>query len=197
MKLLSFLSHKRPVVVTSLKMSSGGKSQLFSYIPGPIYTHNLKNINSFEPQGLCWSFIYFFKFYFIFKLYIIVLVLPNYMCWSFKLIIKVHSWQLRLYFAQVASLYGYTLIIIQLSTSIVVVVQSLSCLWLFATPWTVAHQTSLSITVSWCLLKLMSTESVMPSNSLILCHPLLLHSIFPSIRVLSNESALCIRWSKY
>ena len=76
-------------------------------------------------------------------------------------------------------------------------VQSLSCVWLFATPWTAAHQASLSITNSRNLLKLMSIASVMPSNSLILCHPLfLLPSIFPSIRVFSNESALRIRWPK-
>ena len=66
------------------------------------------------------------------------------------------------------------------------------------TPWTAARQASLSITNSWSLSKLMSIESVMPSNHLILCHPSLhLPSIFPSIRVLSNESALPIRWSKY
>ena len=67
-----------------------------------------------------------------------------------------------------------------------------------ATPWTVAHQASLSITNSRNLPKLMSTESVMPTNHLILCHPLLLSpSVFPSIRVFSNESALHIRWPKY
>ena len=67
-----------------------------------------------------------------------------------------------------------------------------------ATPWTAACQASLSFTISWSLLKLMSVESVMPSNHLILCHPLLLQpSIFPSIRVSSNESALRIRWPKY
>ena len=77
-------------------------------------------------------------------------------------------------------------------------VQSLSHVWLFATPWTVARQASLSITNSQSLLKLMSIESVMPSNHLVLCHPLLLPpSIFPSIRVFSNESVLCIRWPKY
>ena len=65
------------------------------------------------------------------------------------------------------------------------------------TPWTAAHQTSLSITNSRSLLKLMSIESVMPSNHLILCHLLLLPSIFPSISVFSNESALCIRWPEY
>ena len=77
-------------------------------------------------------------------------------------------------------------------------VQSLSCVRLFATPCTAARQASLSITNSWSLLKLMSIESVMPSNHLILCRPLLLlPSIFPSIRVFSNESALHIRWPKY
>ena len=76
-------------------------------------------------------------------------------------------------------------------------VQSLSCVWHFATPWTAAHQTSLSITNSWSLTKLMSIESVIPFNHLILCHPLLLLlSIFPSIRVFSNESALHIRGPK-
>ena len=77
-------------------------------------------------------------------------------------------------------------------------VQSLSCVQLFATPWTEARQASLSITNSRSLLKLMSIESVVPSNHLILCHPLLLlPSIFPSIRVFSNESVLRIRWPKY
>ena len=76
--------------------------------------------------------------------------------------------------------------------------QLLSCLWLFVTPWTAARQASLSFTISESLPKLMSTESVMPSNHLILCRPLLLlPSIFPSIRVFSNESALYIRWPKY
>ena len=64
------------------------------------------------------------------------------------------------------------------------------------TPWTAAHQAFLSFTISRSLLKLMSIESVMPSNHHILCHPILLPSIFPSIRVFSNELALCIRWPK-
>ena len=77
-------------------------------------------------------------------------------------------------------------------------VQSLSRVWLFVTPWTAALQASLSITNSRSPPKPMSIESVMPSNHLILCHPLLLlSSIFPSIRVFSNESALCIKWPKY
>ena len=77
-------------------------------------------------------------------------------------------------------------------------VQSLSCVQLFATLWTVACQPSLSITNSWTVLKLMSIESVMPSNHCILCYPLLLPpSISPSIRVFSNELILCSRWPKY
>ena len=76
--------------------------------------------------------------------------------------------------------------------------RSLSCVRLFVTPWSAARQASLSITNSQSLPKLMSIESVMPSNHLILCRPLvLLPSIFPSIRVFSNESALHIRWPKY
>ena len=77
-------------------------------------------------------------------------------------------------------------------------VQSLSCVWLLATPWTAAHQVSLSFTNSRNLLKVMPIKSMMPSNHLILCHPLLLlPSIFPSIRVFSNELAPQIRWPKY
>ena len=77
-------------------------------------------------------------------------------------------------------------------------IQSLSCVQLFATPWTAVCQVSLSITNSQNLLKLMSIESVMPSNHLILCCPLLLPpSVFSSIRIFSNKSILCIRWPKY
>ena len=77
-------------------------------------------------------------------------------------------------------------------------VQSLSHVWLFETPWTTARQASMFITSSQSLSQLMAIESVMPSNHLILCCPLLLlPSIFLSIRVFSNESALCIRWPKY
>ena len=93
-------------------------------------------------------------------------------------------------------LYGLTLTSVhdyQLSA-----VQSLSHVRLFAIPWTAARQASLSITNSRSVLKLMSIESVMPSNHLILCRPLVLPpSIFPSIRVFSNESVLCLRWPKY
>ena len=86
-----------------------------------------------------------------------------------------------------------TLYVLQFSS-----VQSHSCVRLFATPWTAARQASLFITNSWSSLKLTSIELVMPSNHLILCHPLLLlPSIFPIIRVFSNESVLCIRWPKY
>ena len=77
-------------------------------------------------------------------------------------------------------------------------VQLLGPFWLFATPWTAACQASLSFTISWSLLKLMSIELVMSSNHLILCFPFpLLPSIFPSIRVFSNASALLLRWPKY
>ena len=90
------------------------------------------------------------------------------------------------------------LTILSLQFSSIVVVQLLSCVQLFATPWTAAHQASLSLTISWSLLKLMSIELVMPSNHVVFCYPLLLlPSIFPIIRVFSNELALCIRWPKY
>ena len=83
-------------------------------------------------------------------------------------------------------------------TNLLFVVQSLICVRLFVTPWRAAHQASLSFTIFWSLLKLMSIEPVMPSNHLFLCCSLLLPpSIFPSIRVFSNESALHIRWPKY
>ena len=85
------------------------------------------------------------------------------------------------------------------SKSSLVVVQLLSCSQLFVTPWTAAHQAFLSFTISQNLLKLLSTESVIPYNYLVLCCPLLLLllSFFPSIRVLSSESDLRIRWSEY
>ena len=79
----------------------------------------------------------------------------------------------------------------------IVVLQSLGPVQLFKTPWTAASQASLSFTISQRLLKLMSIESVMPCNHLILCHLLILPSIFPRIRVFSNDSVLCIRWPKY
>ena len=88
--------------------------------------------------------------------------------------------------------------VLTLSTSAVVVVESLSHVRLFVTPWTATCQASLSFTIFWSLLKLMSIETVMPSNHLIFYCPLHLPpSIFPSIRVFSDESVLCIRWPKY
>ena len=84
------------------------------------------------------------------------------------------------------------------ANTVVVVVQLLSHVWLVAAPWTTSRQASLSFTISQRLLKSMSNESMMPSNHLILCRPLLfLPSVFPSIRVFSNESALHIRWPKH
>ena len=79
-----------------------------------------------------------------------------------------------------------------------IVGQSISHVQLFATPWSAAHQASLSFTISQSLLKLISIVSVMPPNHLVICHPfLLLSSIFPRIRVFSNKSSRCIRWPKY
>ena len=92
---------------------------------------------------------------------------------------------------QIAGSYGKSMLIVFSS------VQSLSRVWLFSTSWTAACQASLSITKSRSSLKLMSIKSVMPSNHLILCFPHLLPSIFPSIKVFSNESLLHIRWPKY
>ena len=83
------------------------------------------------------------------------------------------------------------------SLKVVSVVQSLSRVRLFSNPWTAAHQASLSFTISQSLLRFMSTELVTPSNHLILSRLLLLLFFFPSIRIFSSESALCIRWSKY
>ena len=77
----------------------------------------------------------------------------------------------------------------------IIVVQSLSCIWLFATPWTSAPQASLSFSISWSLLKLIFIE-LMPFNHLKLCHPLLLPSVFPSIKIFFRELALCIRLPK-
>jgi len=91
-----------------------------------------------------------------------------------------------------------SLLQIMTDLSVVVVFQSLSRVQLFVTSWTAAHQASLSFTMSWSLLKLMSIESVMPSNYLILCCPIFFSpSIFSSIRVFHNESVLCIRWPKF
>ena len=84
----------------------------------------------------------------------------------------------------------WTILLCKMWTSFTLVVQLLSCVWLFATPWTATCQASLSFTISWSLLKFTSIESVMSSNHLILCCLLLLPSIFPSIRVFSNESGV-------
>ena len=93
---------------------------------------------------------------------------------------------------------GFVVVWVPRAVSARISAVQLSCIWLFVTPWIAARQASLSITNSQSLLKLMSMESVMPSNHLILCHPLLLlPSIFPSIRVFSKESVLHIRWPKY
>ena len=93
---------------------------------------------------------------------------------------------------------SWYLLILKVNIIDVHLVQSLSHTWIFVTPWTIARQTSLSITNSWSLLKLMSIKSVMPSKHLILCHTLLLlPSIFPSIRVFPKESVLCIRCPQY
>ena len=111
---------------------------------------------------------------------------------SFPILLKraaLYAWHIYLIF-----LYSNN----HLLTYNIIIVQLLSHVWLFVTPWTAARQASLSFTISQSLLKLMSIESVIPSNHLILCHPLLLlPSIFLSIRVFSNESALGIRWPKY
>ena len=98
-------------------------------------------------------------------------------------------WKIKL---QKHSVCAYTQLPLYLSS-----VQSLSHVQLFVTPWTAACQASLSITNSQNLLKLMSIVLVMPSSHFILCHPLLLPSVFPSIWVFSNELVLCIRWPKY
>ena len=114
---------------------------------------------------------------------------------SFQTLIR-SSWLIGLFRLILAHWYS-TRSTCQLSKESVVV-QLLSCVQLFVTPWTAACPASLSFTISRSLLKLMSIESMMPSKHLILCHPLLLlPSIFPIIRIFSNESALRIRWPKY
>ena len=115
---------------------------------------------------------------------------------SFSLILFLYLYILSLYL-YILSLYLYSLFFPCIQPSIIQLIQLLSRVWLFVKPWTAARQASLSITNSQSLPKLMPIESVMPSNHLILCHPiLLLPSIFPIIRVFSNGSVLCIRWSK-
>ena len=103
------------------------------------------------------------------------------------------SWWILWHGATWEPVLSYHIIMSQLSS-----VQSVSHVWLFATPWTAACQASLSITNSWSLLKLTSIESVITSNHLVICRPLLLlPSVFPGIRVFSDESVLHIRWPKY
>ena len=115
-------------------------------------------------------------------------------CWQVALS-KVYLSQI---FSPVLLRYSWHITLCKFKVHNISSVQLLSCVWLFVTPWTTARQASLSITNSQSLFKLMSIESVMPSSHLVLCHPLLLlPPIPPSIRVFSNESTLCIRWSKY
>ena len=116
--------------------------------------------------------------------------------WRSLLVLSRQLWWVTWDF-QICNLSGYLILPYSLSVQFSSV-QSLSRVQLFATPWTAARQASLSITNSWSLFKLVSVELLMPSNHLIICYPLLiLPSIFPSIRVFSNESVLRIRWSKY
>ena len=124
------------------------------------------------------------------------------MLFSVQSTIKACEFAISLFFITYEGSYAmenvYKFVYISPQSVFVVVVQSLSPVWLFATPWTATRQASLSFTISQTLLKLMPIESVMPSSHLVLCHPLLLlPSIFPSIRVFSNESALRIRCPKY
>ena len=140
----------------------------------------------------CWwkynrNLIEFFLWYFFSFL---ISVLSSYLCAIINLFIRImHSTKYVLYNSECS---------LQFIKVYYFSVQSLSHVQLFATPRTVAHQASLSITNARSLLKLMSIKSVMPSNHLILCHPLSLPpSIFPSIRVFSNKSVLHIRWPKY
>ena len=126
-------------------------------------------------------------------------VLTTELCWPsiYSEVIEFNSWQ-KVITPLVKKTRTKIAVGHYINTRVVVVVQSLSCVWLFATPWTAAHQASLSFMVSQSLLKLLSIVSVMLSNHLILCLPfLLLPSIFPSNKVFSNELALCIRWPKY
>ena len=119
----------------------------------------------------------------------VVLCLKEFNCPERGLDFALRSWEIPLFSLNYALFSGS----VGLSS-----VQSLSHVWLFVTPWTAACQASLSSTISWSLLKFMSIESVMLSNHLFFCQPLLLlPSVFPSIRVFSNESALCFMRPKY
>ena len=124
------------------------------------------------------------------------------MLFSVQSTIKACEFAISLFFITYEGSYAmenvYKFVYISPQSVFVVVVQSLSPVWLFATPWTATRQASLSFTISQTLLKLMPIESVMPSSHLILCHPLLLlPPIPPSIKVFSNESTLRMRWPKY
>ena len=159
-------------------------------------------IPSIAPFCFCTHHVYKFHIYFIYMCYICVLVSYS-IVYFFVKITHISNFPLtkRICYSycicypslsNILMLCRICTILIQFSS-----VQLLSHVQLFATPWTAACQASLSITNSWSPPKPTSTESVMPSNHLILCHPLLLlPSIFPSIRVFSNESALRIRWPK-
>ena len=120
-----------------------------------------------------------------------------FLCLSYHCILNVE----RIWLVSVVYVYGsgrkIPRSLIHSYTWSVIGLQLLSHVWHFATPWTATHQASLSLTISWSLLKLMSIESVMPSNHLALCHPILLPSTFSSFRVFSNGWALPIRWPKY
>ena len=120
-------------------------------------------------------------------------------CQILNLVSFVYSGREKQCFALFCFFFNWRIIALQLVlVSAISSFQSLSCVWLFVTPWTAAHQASLSITNSQSLLTLTSIELVTPSNHLILHHPLLLlPSTFPSIRIFSNESLLRIRWPKY
>ena len=113
-------------------------------------------------------------------------------CWNKNIVNQDKQISYRLH----ATFWVETQVSIAIYNSSVVAVQLLSCVRLFVTPWTAASQVSLSFTVSWSLFKLMLIESVMPSNHLVLCNPLL-PSVFPSIRFFSSELALHIRRPKY
>ena len=135
-----------------------------------------------DPEPPLWPYL---------KLFLLILFQPLWICCSSTILGSFPFGGFSIDFFLAFSILFSDISSVQFSCSV-------SHVRLFATPWTAAHQASLSITNSRSLLKPMSTESVMPSNHLILCHPLLLlPSIFPSIRVFSNDSVLCIRWPKY
>ena len=116
----------------------------------------------------------------------------------YSVCLSIQCYGILLHTLDAISIQTYTTFLIQIQRWHCFVFQQLTHVWLFATPWTTAHQTPPSSTISPSLLKFTSTESVMLSNNLIFYFPLLLfHSIFPSIRVFSRKSDLCIGWPKY